>query len=175
MPIHITGGQQMARFNPDVFDLAQRTTAFVERRESVPFHPEVDDLYVQLMDAVARFDSDAIQALISDESLCVAPDGRVIKGLDQIQRWFESLFRAARREGLTLKANFGLEERSFCDGAICDRGLYAWTAVVGGSDMLLREGRFLAVFRADPESGRFVIDTMSVTPLLDDIDESVSA
>lgn len=165
----------MARFNPDVFNLTQRTAAFVERSESVPFHPAVDDLYVQLIDAVARFDIDAIDALISEETLFLAPDGRVLKGLSQIRKLFESLFRTARREGLTLNVSFGLEERTFCDGAIRDRGKYEWNAVVGGSEMPLREGQFIAIFRADAESGRFAIDTMSVTPLLDDLERAVSA
>jgi len=165
----------MARFNPDVLDAPHQTSPFAERSDSVSFHPAVDDLYVQLMDAVARFDSEAIDALISEETLCVAPNGGVLEGNAQIPTWFESLFRAARREGMTLKVNFELAERTFCDGAICDRGHYDWNAVVSGSEMKLREGRFLAVFRADPESGRYLIDTMSVTPLLQSLEEALSS
>jgi ketosteroid isomerase-like protein len=165
----------MARFNPDVLDSRHQTSPFAERSDSVSFHPAVDDLYVQLMDAVARFDSEAIDALISEETLCVLPDGGVLEGRTQILKWFESIFRASRREGMTLKVSFELAQRTFCDGAICDGGHYNWNAVVGGSEMPLREGRFLAIFRADPENGHYLIDTMSVTPLLQGVEESPSA
>jgi len=165
----------MARFNPDVLNAPHQTSPFAERSDSVSFHPAVDDLYVQLMDAVARFDSEAIDALISEETLCVVPDGGVLKGRVQIHKWFESLFRAARREGMTLKVSFELAQRTFFDGAICDRGHYSWNAVVSGSEMQLREGCFLAIFRTDPENGRHLIDTMSVTPLLQGVEESLSA
>lgn len=165
----------MARFNPDLLAHPFQSTPFAERSDSVSFHPAVDDLYVQLMDAIARIDSVAIDALISDDSLCVVPDGRVLQGRAQIQQWFESLFRAARREGMALRVRFELEDRAFCDGAICDRGLYSWNAMVGGSEMRLREGRFLAIFRPDTQSGRHTIDTMSLTPFWQGDERSITA
>lgn len=165
----------MARFNPDLLNRPPRTTAFAERNDSVSFHAAVDDLYVQLMDAVARFDLDAIDALTCEATLCILPEGRVLQGKGPTRKWFESLFRAARREGMRFKVGFELAGRSFHDGAICDRGRYNWSAIVGGSEMPLRSGRFLAVFRTDRESGDYRIDTMSLNPLGPDIEQSICA
>ena len=59
----------MARFNPDVLNAPHQAGPFAPRSETVSFHAAVDDIYVQLMEGVGRFDVEAVE------------QGRVPKGM----------------------------------------------------------------------------------------------
>ena len=117
-------------------------------------------LAVELMDVVA------LEQEFTENAVLIAPDATALEGPASIVAWSEAISRGAREDGMRLRLVFDIAERSLQTDVVCDQGSYLLTGRIATTELALRSGRFLAVFRRSSGTLDYRLDAASILPLL---------
>jgi ketosteroid isomerase-like protein len=110
-------------------------------------------------------DAAALEQYFTENAVLITPDATALEGSASIAAWCEAIFRGAREDGMRLRIVFDIAERDVQHDVVLDQGSYLLTGRIAATELALRSGRFLAVFRRSNGSLEYHLDAASILPL----------
>jgi ketosteroid isomerase-like protein len=135
------------------------------KHATVELHPGVDDAYRRLSTTIELMDAAALERELAEDAVLITPDATALEGSASIAAWSEAIFRRAREDGMRLRLVFDIAERDVQTDFVFDQGSYLLTGRIAATELALRSGRFLAVFRRSSGSLDYRLDAASILPL----------
>jgi ketosteroid isomerase-like protein len=159
----------MAAHDPDAPTGWTLWQARPRRHATVARRSRVDAAYRRLSAAVELMDAAALEREFTENAVLIAPDATALEGAASIAAWSEALFRGAREDGMRLGLALDVAERDVQSDVVLDQGTYVLAGRIAATELALRSGRFLAVFRRANGSLDYHLDAASILPLLSTI------
>lgn len=155
----------MAAHDPNLPTDATHRSSAPHKHATVEMHPGVDDAYGRLARAVDLMDAAALEQEFTENAVLIAPDATALEGSASIAAWCEAVSRGVREDGMRLRLVFDIAERDVQTDVVFDQGSYLLTGRIAATELALRSGRFLAVFRRSNGSVEYRLDAASILPL----------
>ena len=155
----------MAAHDPNLPTDSTLRSSTPRKHATVELHPGVDAAYRRLARAVALMDLAALEQEFTENAVLIAPDATALEGSASIAEWCEAISRGVRGDGMRLRLVFDIAERSVQTDVVFDQGSYLLTGRIAATELALRSGRFLAVFRRSNGTLDYHLDAASVLPL----------
>lgn len=155
----------MAAHDPNLPTDSTSRSSSPRKHATVEMHPGVDDAYGRLTRAVDLMDAVALEQEFTENAVLITPDATALEGSASIAAWSRAISRDARADGMRLRLVFDIAERDVQTDVVFDQGSFLLTGRFAATELALRSGRFLAVFRRSNGSVEYRLDAASILPL----------